>query len=306
MTSSDRNRAGRLAAILECATRLDELDATVVEVVLTEYGFETVAPAGDHIPRERLISVLRAADTQTLLGMAEFLMNSKALLLDEKPPFQGQGLRLFFSHLSRSHEFVESVSAVLEDLGIEVLIAHQDIRPSHDWQAVLASGLDQCDGLVAFIEAGFRESEWCDQEVGWALGRHRPVLSLFREQAIPYGLAGRIQGQSYEDDAPSTVATKIISWAGEEDLLRRRLLESLVQTLETSPNFATTREVVKLLRELPATALSTDLVDRLLAAATSNPQVKEAVVPRRAGTRYPTVSFSTWLAEFTGHTTPTP
>ncbi|GGP00038.1 toll/interleukin-1 receptor domain-containing protein [Actinomyces gaoshouyii] len=306
MAASDRDRAARLAAILECTTRLDELDATVVEVILTEYGMKSVAPVGRHIPRESLISVLHAADTQTLLGLAEFLMHSRALLLDEELPFHGRGLRLFFSHLSRSHGFVESVSTILEDFRIEVLIAHRDIRPSHDWQAFLASGLDQCDGLVAFVEAGFRESEWCDQEVGWALGRHRPILSLFREQTVPYGLAGRIQGQSYEGDTPSTVAAKIISWAGEEDSLRSRLLESLVQTLETSPNFDTTREVVKLLRELPATTLSTDLVDRLLAAATSNPQVEKAVVPRRAGTRYPTVSFSTWLAEFTGRARRTP
>lgn len=305
MAPSDQNPASRVAAILECAARLDELDATVVDVILAEYGLESVTPTGDHSPRERLMPILRAADTRTLLAMADFLMQSRAVLLDEEPPFHGQGLRLFFSHLSRSHGFVESVSTVLEHLGIEVLVAHQDIRPSHDWQAVLASGLDQCDGLVAFVETGFRESEWCDQEIGWALGRHRPVLSLFREQVTPYGLAGRIQGQSYEGDAPSAVATKIISWAGDDDPLRRRLLESLVQTLENSPNFDTTREVVRLLRELPATALSSDLVDRLSKAATSNPQVEKAVIPRRAGTRYPTVQFSTWLAEFTGRTIPT-
>lgn len=304
MASSDRRRADRVAAILECACRLEELDGTVVQTVLAEYGLDTVTPAVDYIPHERLIPVLRAADTRTLLSLANFLRRPRTLLLDEELPFHGQGLRLFFSHLSRSHEFVESVSTVLEDLSIEVLIAHQDIRPSRDWLAFLANGLDQCDGLVAFVETGFRESEWCDQEVGWALGRHRPILSLFREQTVPYGLAGRVQGLAFENDAPSTVAEKIISWAGTEELLRHRLLESLVQTLENSPNFDTTREVVKMLREVPATVLSTDLADRLATAATSNPQVEKAVVPRHTGRRYPTVLFSTWLAEFTGHTTP--
>jgi hypothetical protein len=38
------------------------------------------------------------------------------------------------------------------------------------------AGLETMEVLIAEVEPGFKESDWCAQEVGFALGRHIDVM----------------------------------------------------------------------------------------------------------------------------------
>lgn len=100
--------------------------------------------------------------------------------------WSGSGVRLFFSHLATHKAVVSDVVTALSNFGIEAFVAHEDIEPTKEWQRVIEASLASCDAMVVFLHEGFRQSSWCDQEVGWVYGRQRPMLCL-EFDSVPHG-----------------------------------------------------------------------------------------------------------------------
>jgi hypothetical protein len=120
-------------------------------------------------------------------------------------------IRLFFSHTSGHRQLVGEIAEALEHRPFTCFVAHDEIEPSLAWQAVIESALGTCDALVAFVTSDFRESAWCDQEVGWALGRGLVTIPV-NLSADPHGFAGAIQAVGASlDDPPGEIAERVAS-----------------------------------------------------------------------------------------------
>ena len=57
-------------------------------------------------------------------------------------------------------------------------VAHVDIHPTKEWQDEIESALSSMDGFVALLTDKFHESDWTDQEVGFALARGVPIIAV--------------------------------------------------------------------------------------------------------------------------------
>ncbi|MGE4296049.1 MAG: TIR domain-containing protein, partial [Campylobacterales bacterium] len=97
-------------------------------------------------------------------------------------------LRLFVSHLSSNRERMSAMKAALSNWGISAFVAHEDIEASKEWRDEVEAGLDTMDVLVAVVEPGFKESDWCVQEVGYALGGPLKILCQSDRILNPKGL----------------------------------------------------------------------------------------------------------------------
>lgn len=104
--------------------------------------------------------------------------------------------RLFISHVSEFRVEATQLAAIfLEQYGIHGFAAHEEIEPSIDWQNEIESSLGSMDALLTLLTPGFSASLWCNQEVGWALGRGNLALSV-RLGEDPRGFVGRFQAVS--------------------------------------------------------------------------------------------------------------
>lgn len=86
--------------------------------------------------------------------------------------------RLFISHLSENKLSATKLKAALEPLGISAFVAHEDIKPTAEWQDEIERALFSMDALAAILSEGFEKSKWTDQEIGVALGRNVLVLPI--------------------------------------------------------------------------------------------------------------------------------
>ena len=86
--------------------------------------------------------------------------------------------RVFISHLTENKESATYLKNYLAKYGIDCFVAHEDIEPSKLWQTEIEKALASMDLLCAIITPNFYQSKWCDQEVGIALGRAIPTLSI--------------------------------------------------------------------------------------------------------------------------------
>ena len=132
-------------------------------------------------------------------------------ILTEEPTFWQRGYyRMFISHLTDDKLFAGDLKRVLGTLGISCFVAHEDIEPTKVWQDEIVKALASSDALCAIVSPGLVNSKWCDQEVGFALGRDILCISLMNGEK-PYGILGMSQGIECEGKEINTVAVAIFN-----------------------------------------------------------------------------------------------
>lgn len=108
--------------------------------------------------------------------------------------------RMFISHVSSHKQSAAILKLALADYGISGFVAHEDIEPTIEWQEEIIAALRSMDALCAILTEEFNGSKWCDQEVGFGLGRN--VLCIPIKHGIdPYGILGKYQGAKAAKDA---------------------------------------------------------------------------------------------------------
>lgn len=113
--------------------------------------------------------------------------------------------RLFISHLTKYKESASNLKLCLSNYGIDCFVAHEDITPSKEWEIEIEKALFTMDALCAIVVPDFVNSQWCDQEVGIALGQRKLVISIDKGQ-VPYGFFGKYQALKSKNKKANDIA----------------------------------------------------------------------------------------------------
>lgn len=135
-------------------------------------------------------------------------------------------LKLFVSHLSENKARMSAMKNEFDKWGISAFIAHEDIEPSREWRNEVEAALETMDVMVAVVQPGFRESDWCCQEVGYALGRKVDIIPL-RAGMDPFGFFGKYQGIQIKGKTPMKASTDVINSLLKKPKHRTKLLQSI-------------------------------------------------------------------------------
>jgi hypothetical protein len=190
------------------------------------------------------------------------------------PPFWRKGmLRLFVSHLAIHRAFAGELQEALLDFGISCFVAHNDIEPTKEWQTQIETALATCDALVALLHPNFHASNWTDQEIGFAMGRGVPTLSV-RFGQDPYGFIGRFQAFNGKEKTAIALARELFDSYRKNKQTQRRMSEVLVGLFEESGTFADAKARIGYLEDLEFWEPS--FSTRIQSAAKSNSQVSSS------------------------------
>lgn len=116
--------------------------------------------------------------------------------------------KIFISHLTANKVPAANLKSVLAFYGISCFVAHEDIEPTKEWATEIEKALLTMDCLCAIVTPEFKNSNWCDQEVGFALGRRVLVIPIRRDHD-PYGLMGKFQGIQSKGKSANQLAKEI-------------------------------------------------------------------------------------------------
>jgi hypothetical protein len=105
-----------------------------------------------------------------------------------------KSIRIFISYSSKDKKTVGSLKDSLEKIGFEVFLAHEDIKPSSEWQTEIVRNLKKCDIFIPFLSKKFKTSKWTDQEIGMAFVEGKFVIPLQVDRP-PYGFIEKYQSQ---------------------------------------------------------------------------------------------------------------
>lgn len=189
---------------------------------------------------------------------------------------------IFASHLHSDRELVARYKAEFERYGMSLFVAHSNIQVGQTWAEVIKSNLRTCDAGVVFFREEFKKSAWCDQEVGWMLGRGLVPFTLMLDGTPAYGPLGDIQGVPVGERAPSQVVPSIIEHFRNQAASQPRLVESLIIGLERCDSFNDTERVWDQLRDYRS--LTTTQISKVIEITDANNQV---VGGEYRGTKFP-------------------
>ncbi len=114
------------------------------------------------------------------------------------PHWQGKGINMkaFISYSTADKEKGAEVKNVLDKLGIESFLAHDDIRVSEEWERRILKELNECQLFIPLLSNNFKESDWCGQEAGIIANRRNVAIIPFSLNGTnPYGFISKFQGQ---------------------------------------------------------------------------------------------------------------
>lgn len=230
-----------------------------------------------------IMSNIKNGDESVLRGIEDYLEKSSIPLgnFREDSAWKQDGLKLFFSHLSTQRHLIGSVAEKINGIGLNAFVAHESIAPTNDWLEVIEGALSTSDGMVAFIHPGFRESEWCDHEIGWGIGRKIPILPL-SFGVSPYGLLGSKQHNFVNNSDPNFIYYEIIKWIHTVKGFKLKFENSVTLGLVNSKNFMNTINCINVLEDF--SQISSRNYELLLQAAKSNDQVYKCNVGYRGST----------------------
>ena len=146
------------------------------------------------------------------------------------------GLRIFISHTNSCKDQAARLKAELSKLGMSGFVAHEDIEPNKQWQKEIRRALFTMDMLVALLTEDFTRSKWTDQEVGVAVGREVPVVSV-RQGADPYGFIGDVQAIS-GSGSPDLWAEALCEIAFDHVELRSKATDAFILAISRVSKFA--------------------------------------------------------------------
>jgi hypothetical protein len=207
-----------------------------------------------------------------------------AIARRSSPAFwEGDHLRLFISHLAAEKAYATALKKELSRYEISGFVAHQDIAVTTEWQSEIKEALLTCDCLVALLHKGFHKSQWTDQEVGYVLGRKRPVCAVLLGEK-PYGFIGHIQALHGQDKDARQTAAELFTALCQNPLTAKRLSAIAVTRFVDSHSWADASDRLRTLEVLRYwNEESKELVKR---AAKTNDQISHgpgiyADTPRR-------------------------
>jgi hypothetical protein len=140
---------------------------------------------------------------------------------------------------------VAELKWALRLFGVACFVAHEDIEPSSEWQKEIELGLGSTHALVALLTTDFHQSNWTDQEVGWAMGRGIPVVPV-RLGVNPYGLMGKIQASEGNLDFTLLTARGIVEVLLTNGSTHARMRAALVEAFGRANSW----EAAKAMRHL--------------------------------------------------------
>jgi len=161
---------------------------------------------------------------------------------------------------------------------IDAVMARHNIAPGAEWEPTIRHYLEESSALLCVATAGFSTRPWCQQEIGWALGRHAPILWIqYDSKEVPCGFLA--SQQALMVDGPkdqSRVALSIMEWLAENNSTRDDLADTLLTALEKAEHYDDARSAAELLAILKS--LSAEEWCRVERAADNNRQVGNAYV----------------------------
>jgi hypothetical protein len=206
-------------------------------------------------------------------------------------------MQVFLSY-REDEEGIEYASALREELailGINAIMASRSIRPGAVWAQTILGHLEASSALLCIASRGYTDSAWCQQEIGWAIGRGIPALWIRydnTEQSVGF-LKDKQELTATNPVNEAEIARAVGAWLVREQKTQEEARGTFIRAFTGSSTYQQTWDIARVLATLES--LTDDEWQQINKAAATNRQVREAhSYPERDSARS-VIPVTDWL-----------
>lgn len=222
-----------------------------------------------------VINDLLQQDSNNLSNLERYTGIATSIASDGFNPhqsiFDNHKCFVFISHKAQEKNVATDLKNKLAYWGVSGFVAHEDIEVTSYWATEIENNLRTCDALVYISSPASNSSEWCQQEVGWALGRDIPVVAFCTGEE-PKAFLGQRQACSLGrySNAAMTVLNVLLA----DPRTCHAAVNGLIELLRGSMSYDSSNQIVKVLNN--AVFISSEQANSLEACIANNDQVRDA------------------------------
>ncbi|HDL6870712.1 TPA: toll/interleukin-1 receptor domain-containing protein [Yersinia enterocolitica] len=162
---------------------------------------------------------------------------NEALNPDELSIWKPNLIRVFISHRDKYKREAQELANSLEEYGFSCFVAHETIEPLKEWRNEIVNGLKTMEVMLVLLTDDFNDSIWTCQEVGYALGANKPVVSLKVGKMDPAGFISHLQAVKGSLNNPTHNAELLNMLLAESIGKAERVQQALISTFIASQSF---------------------------------------------------------------------
>lgn len=190
-------------------------------------------------------------------------------------------IKVFICHSSEDRIQAGKIKeSLVNNLGFDVFLAHEDIEPAAEWDKVISRELSNSDLIFILLSSHSKVAPYANQEIGMALALKKRLIPVQIESVTPYGFISIYQSCrcNPEDDESilRLVTTIFFQLIKNTDYIehREKAINSLIFAFSSSGSFRTTKVIIRIFMELEKiNMLSLTQLDALVANIGRNYQV---------------------------------
>ena len=112
-------------------------------------------------------------------------------------------LRFFISHRDKHKADAKKLGEELSKYSISSFVAHDSIQAMSTWKHEIMKALQTMDACLCYITSDFYDSEWTNQEVGFALAKGIPIYLYSVDKTDPKGF--KLDTQAIKTGLPDLI-----------------------------------------------------------------------------------------------------
>ncbi len=182
-------------------------------------------------------------------------------------------LRVFLSHKSGYKKQAVQLREEFLFYGVSCFVAHEDIEPTKEWQDEIEKALFSMEVMVPLLTKKFSDSKWTDQEIGVAIGRGIPIISV-KLGIDPYGFIGKYQAVTGYSKKPEDLAKELFELFFSDLSIKGRVMEALVSRFEKAETFSHADKLFGYLQQIKD--VPPHIIEQIKNAYKSNSQLRNS------------------------------
>jgi len=157
-------------------------------------------------------------------------------------------MKVFISYASSDKKIAHKIKEGLEGYGMDAFLAHDDIKPTEEWQKRILEELNYAQVFMPLMTEQFLASIWTDQETGFAIAKDCLIIPL-KVTEDPHGFISRYQALKVKADLSKT-CSEIMHTIAENSSLGSEMRNLIIEMLGESWSYANAAKNAEILNGL--------------------------------------------------------
>lgn len=224
------------------------------------------------------ISVLESFENIPLSAKMIYSHNKMPSINDEdmsriwKNP---DNIKVFISHRDADKIEASRIQSLLSKYNISSFVAHEDIEGTEEWIKEILRALQSMDIFTTYMTKNFFDSNWTNQEIGFALGRNVPVIPI-KNHINPEGFISILQAKPYSSE--NFCIDFISLLLKQKDIhtgLKEKTIDCIISALAEAESWDKADSIYKAFQHVKK--LTSQQLEVLIKAFNTNRQINECI-----------------------------